>query len=283
VSWPRAGTIGAVDLRTLDTRELVIAVVVLAGLSRLLEPPLIWGVAALVLLTVAVAALQLLSDVDPAGEGGIPIEAILVPVVAAVATVGAIRLVPVGVWLVPALVLGGLLLDRTLATEGRILTSLRGPDDDARTQVMGGILVVAFLGFLGVAATVPGGLPDPAGGLLSGAAIRLRDLAVLAGADALIAGLLGYRAAALRGSNLREVAWSAVTCAAVVAIAAAGLRALAIPRLLGPALLLIVFYLWDAIHGAVRSERRDARRIWEALLLALAAVVVVAWSLNTPG
>ena len=110
--------------------------------------------------------------------------------------------------------------------------------------------------------------------------IRLRNLFVLAGSDALVAGLLGYRAAALRGTNLREVLWSAVTCAVVVAIAAAGLRAMAIPRLLGPALLVIVFYLWDTIHGAVRADQRDVRRIWEAILLGVAAVVVVIWSLN---
>jgi hypothetical protein len=271
------------DLRTLDTRELIVSTVLLVGLSRLVEPPLLWAVVVLVLLTTAVATLQLLAGVDPAGESaGIPIESLLVPAVVSVAAIGAIRLVPVGLWLVPWLAVAGLLLDRTVSTEAGILASAQGAGESTRTQVMGGILLVAFIGFLGVAATVPGGLPDPTGGLFARSGIRLRDLALLAGADAAIAGLLGYRAAALRGTNLREVVWSALTCAAVVAIAAAGLRAMAIPRLLGPALLLIVFYLWDSVHGAVRADQRDVRRIWESLLLGVAAVVIIVWSLNVP-
>jgi len=277
-------TIAKMDVRTLDSRELIISTVLLVGLSRLVEPPLLWGVAILVLLTTAVTTLQLLASVDPAGESaGIPIESLLVPAVASTAVIGAIRLVPVGLWLLPWLAVAGLLLERTLKTEAAILASAQGPGEGTRTQVMGGILFVAFVGFLGVAAIVPGGLPDPTGGLFARSGIQLRNLVLLAGADALIAGLLGYRAAALRGAKLREVLWSAITCAAVVAIAAAGLRAMAIPRLLGPALLLIVFYLWDTVHGAVRADKRDLRRIWEALLLAVAAVVVIVWSLGVPG
>jgi hypothetical protein len=130
-----------------------------------------------------------------------------------------------------------------------------------------------------VAAAVPGGLPDP-GAPLSPSALSLEGLAVLATADGLLAAMLGYRAAALRGTNLREVLWAAITCGVAVAIGAAALRAMALPRLLGPALLVIVFYLWDATHAAVRSDRRDARRVWEAILLALAAIVAIVWSLN---
>ncbi len=283
VAAARSRTIPAMDQRTFDTRELLITTVLLVGLSRLVEPPLIWLVAVLVLVVVAVAALQLLALVDPAGEtAGVPIESLLVPAAAAVAVAGAIRLIPVGLWLLPALAAGGLLLGRTLRTEAEILGSPTGDASWARRSVMGGILVVAFVGFLGVAATVPGGLPDPTGALFASSGIRLRNLALLAGADGVIAALLAYRAAALRGTNLREVAWSALTAGVAVAIAAAGLRAMALPRLLGPALLVIVFYLWDSIHATVRSDQRDVRRIWEAILLSVAALVVIAWSFNAP-
>jgi hypothetical protein len=95
-----------------------------------------------------------------------------------------------------------------------------------------------------------------------------------------IAFLLGYRAAALRTSNLREVAWFALTSAIVVAIAAIALRSMEIPRLLGPALLVLVFFLWDAIHGSSPSRRRDRRRLWETVLLAILGLLVVAWSLR---
>ena len=103
------------------------------------------------------------------------------------------------------------------------------------------VLLVAFLAFTGVAAMVPGGL----------AAVRAerwrRAISlVLAAGDALVAGLLGYRAASLRVNDVRDALWSALTYAAAIAIAAAALRAMEIPRLLGPALLTLAFYLWDA-------------------------------------
>jgi hypothetical protein len=267
--------------RTHDARGLVISISLLIGLSRLVEPPALWLVAAMLLVTTAVGALQLLARVDPAGQtSGVPIESLLVPAAAAVAAAGALRLVPVGMWLIPWLAVAGFLLDRTLATEAGLLAGSRGPGPEARMSVMGGALVVAFVGFLGTAAAVPGGLPEPGTPIGAPSSLSLEGLAVLATADGLLAALLGYRAAALRGTNLRDVLWAAVTCGIVVAIGAAALRAMALPRLLGPALLVVVFYLWDATHAAVRADRRDARRIWEALLLAVAAVVAIAWSLN---
>jgi hypothetical protein len=193
------------------------------------------------------------------------------------------QLVPLGIWLVPALAGAGLLIGRTLRTEAAVLAGTLPAGPESRQAVMGGILLVAFVAFVGAAASVPGGLPDVPGGLLPSEGIRLRNLVILVGSDGLVAGLLAYRAAAIRGNVLRAVFWSAVSCAAAVAIAALGLRAMAIPRLLGPALLVIVFYLWDSIHGAVRADERDARRIWEGLLLAVAAVVVITWSQNAAG
>lgn len=277
-------TIPAMNARDLDTRELLLTTALLVGASRLAEPPLLWPLAVLVLIATGIVTLQVLAPVDPAAEtAGVPVESLILPATVAVAAVGAVRLVPVGLLLLPALGAMAWLLDRTLRTEAAILASPRLEEATVSRSVMGWLLVVAFLGFLGAAATVPGGLPDPTGALFAPTGIRLRNLAVLAGADALVAALLGYRAAALRGTRLREVAWSAVTCGLAVAIAAAALRAMALPRFLGPALLVIVFYLWDAIHAAVRTDRRDVRRTWEAILLAITAVVVIVWSFNVQG
>ena len=80
---------------------------------------------------------------------------------AAVACVGAIRLVPFGLGLAPALLVTGLIVDRCLALEARILASPSGLDAEERTAVLVTTLIVAFLGFVGVAATVPGGLAQP--------------------------------------------------------------------------------------------------------------------------
>ena len=46
-----------------------------------------------------------------------PIESLILPAVAAVACLGAIRLVPFGLWLVPALAITWFIVDRTLALE----------------------------------------------------------------------------------------------------------------------------------------------------------------------
>jgi hypothetical protein len=134
-----------------------------------------------------------------------------------------------------------------------------------------------------VATLVPGGLPQPGE---VGGAVDPAPLAWVAqaGGDALIAFLLAYRAAALRSSSFRDVLWFAITGAAVVAIAAIALRSISIPRILGPALLVLVFFLWDAIHSGGRvRRRRDPRRIWETALLAALAIVVIGWTLGQRG
>ena len=147
------------------------------------------------------------------------------------------------------------------------------------TAVLLMTLVVAFLAFTGVAATVPGGLVQPGSNGAAGAPLPEGDLLVLAAADALIAFLLGYRAAALRVTVAREALLSAATYAAAIAIGAAAVRAMEIPRLLGPALLTLAFYLWDAFQGASPARRREARWVWQMALLLGLAVVVVAWNL----
>ena len=102
---------------------------------------------------------------------------------------------------------------------------------------------------------------------------------LLAVADGLLAGLVGYRLAALRAPDVRAAVLAALSYAVVVAIAAAGIRAMAIPRLLGPALLTLVLYLWSAYRGGPRTGRADARWVWELLLLLGLGVVVIAWNL----
>jgi small neutral amino acid transporter SnatA (MarC family) len=77
---------------------------------------------------------------------------------------------------------------------------------------------------------------------------------------------------------------AALTYTAVIAIAAAALRALALPLLLGPALLTLVFYLWSAYRGVpAGAASRDARWIWEVALLAVLGLVVIAWNVLAPG
>jgi hypothetical protein len=278
-------TIAAMEDRT-GRRDLALLAVTVVGLSRLTEPPTVWVIAILLLGAMLFGTLQVLADEDaPAGvSAGVPIEALILPSVAAVGCLGAIRLVPFGLWLVPAMVLTGLLVARSLAIEARIqATSDEGLSVADRTSLLVTMLVVAFIGFTGVAAMVPGGLvqPNADGGVTP--PLSETYLVVLAGGDAIIAFLLGYRAAALRVVSLRDALWSAVTYGAAIAIAAAALRAIAIPRLMGPALLTLTFYLWDAFHGASPARRRDANWVWQTLLLAALGIAVVAWNLLLRG
>jgi hypothetical protein len=242
-------------------------------------------VAVLLLAATLLGSLQVLGAVEaPAGDGGVPIESLILPAVAAIGCLGAIGLIPVGVWLVPALAATALLVDRALVLEERILVAEHGLSAEDRSSVLVATILIAFISFVGVATLVPGGLAGAVGALggPSGTAsgpLAGSDLLLLAIADALIAGLLGYRAAALRVASLRDALWSAATYAIAIAIGAAALRAMAIPRLIGPALLTLAFYLWDAFHGAPPSRRRDPAWIWQTILLLVVGVLVVGWNL----
>ena len=274
-------TMPAMDDRR-GRRDLALAAVTIVGLSRLIEPPGVWFVAIFLLGAMLLGTLQVLGDETARGDRiglGIPVESLILPAVAAIACVGAIRLVPFGLWLVPALALTGLVVSRTLALEARILAAHDDLGTEGRTAVLVTTLAVAFLAFTGVAATVHGGLVQPGASGAAGGPLSETGLLALAAGDAVIAFLLGYRAAALRVTTLRDALWSAVTYAIAIAIGAAAVRAMEIPRLLGPALLTLAFYLWDAFHGASPSRRRDARWIWQLLLLAGLGLVVIAWNL----
>jgi hypothetical protein len=259
-------------------RDLALVAVTIVGLSRLVEPPLVWLVAVLLLGAVILGALQVLSDeLGPTEAGaGVAIEALILPAVAAVACLGAIRLVPFGLWLVPGLGVTWLLVRRTLAMEARIHRASSGLSADDRTAVLVTILLVGFIGFTGVAAMVPGGLVERTGGP---GPLPETNLLILAIGDGIIAGLLGYRAVTLRISNLIDALWSAGAYAAAIAIGAAALRAMEIPRLMGPALLTLAVYLWDALTGTAPARRRERRWIWQTGLLAALGVVVTAWNL----
>jgi hypothetical protein len=263
----------------LARRDLTLAAVIIVGLSRLIEPPGVWFTAIFLLGAMLVGSLQVLGDErDEAGGGAtVPVESLILPAVAAVAAIGDIQLVPFGLWLAPALLLTGLVVSRCIALEARILAVGDPADADIRTTVLVTTLIVAFLAFVGVAATVPGGL---ATGVGSDAQLAEPDLVLLAVGDAVIAFLLGYRVAALRVTTARDAALSALTYAAAIAIGAAALRAMAIPQLVGPALLTLAFYLWDAFHSTAPRRRRDTGWLGQFALLAVLGAVVLAWNLQ---
>ena len=174
-----ARTIGAMDDRS-ARRDLTMVAVTVVGLSRLVDPPLIWLVAAALLGAMLLGTLQVLHDeATPVTVWfGVPIESVILPSVAAVGCLGAIRLVPFGLWLLPALAVTWLIVGRALALEDRINRKQTGLSAEDRTAVLVTILLVAFLGFTGVAAMVPGRLgPADPGVLPIGRVHRPRALA----------------------------------------------------------------------------------------------------------
>ena len=266
------------DHRRAHRRELVILAIAVVGLSRLLDGPLLWLTAGLLAAAVAVGAAAFIAEGRALDA---PIEGVILPALAAASSLGAIRVVPLGILLLPALAAAWILVDRTLAFEGRMAGRDTDASPDDRTTALGYSIVIAFLAFVGIATFIQGGLVEPAPGPGAPAPAPLdeQSLLLLALADALVAGLLGFRVSVLRERSLRDALWSAATYAAVVAIAAAAVRAVALPRLLAPALLALVFFVWDGVHGAPPTQRRDPRWIWQIGLLVVLGGAVVAWNL----
>ena len=255
-------------------RELVVVAVTLVVLARLVPRSDAAVVAALVFLAVLIAGAMALRT-----GGRVPFESLLVPALLAGGTGAAIQLVPAGLGLVPALALFAFGIDRILALEIRLLHQATGSTEADRARILAAAVLTAFIAFTGVAALVPGGIPEPGSG---GPATGLTEgsILVLAVGDAIVALLLGYRVAVARYGARRDAVRSAVTYAIVIAVAAGALRALDVPRLVGPAALTLVFYLWDALHATAPDRRREPRFLWETVLLGALAVVVVAWNLR---
>jgi hypothetical protein len=273
------------DDRSTARHELVLAGALLVGVARLVDPPGGWLVAGLALAAMLLAGIAVMGD----EAHGVPVESLLIPSVLTAGACGAIGLVPPGLGIVPAILVFALVLDRILRLELRLIHQPAGVSAGDRSRVLLAVVAVAFVAFTGVAALVPGGLAEPVirgtiGGVDAGGGGPPEGwLLGLAAADGLVALLLGYRASAFRYGTVRRAAWSALTYAVVVAIAAGAARAIDLPRLVGPSALALVFYLWDAVHGTAPARRREARFVWELVLLVVLAVVVVAWNLQLRG
>jgi len=264
-------------------RELVVGAGVLLVLSRFTDGAAPWLIAALLFGAMLLGALEVFGDADLTTRvRGIPIESLLDPAVLAFGAVGVLHLVPIGLLEVPAVAALVWLLFRALALEARLARASTPPSTADRTAVLGMTMVAGLAAFAGAAALVPGALPDP-GAVTGGGPVAAATPSLilgLAALDGLIAFLLAYRVAALRSTSIRDVGWAASAAALVVAIAAAALRTLEIPGLLGPALLVLVLFLWEAMHGGAPALRRDPRRIWETVLLLALGVVVVVWAVG---
>ena len=160
---------------------------------------------ALVVAAILPAVMLLAGTTALRGEGRRPVTSLLVPAVLTGGAAAALQLVPGGLALVPAIVLFAIGIDRVLALEIRLLGERTSTTESDRARVLAAAVVTAFVAFTGVAALVPGGLPEP-GATGPGTSLTEGSLLLLALGDALVALALGYRVAAARYGTVRSAA-----------------------------------------------------------------------------
>jgi hypothetical protein len=56
-----------------------------------------------------------------------------------------------------------------------------------------------------------------------------------------------------------------------------------LPGVVGPAILALVLFLWDGLRGTASGGVRDARSIWQIVLLAILGLLVVALNVRQIG
>jgi hypothetical protein len=283
----------AVADRTAADRQLVVGAITVIFLARIVDGPLAWAVATFLGLGVLVgtgwsrATAPSLADAGgplPAFRarwesvvgGAAGIESGIVPAVLSVSLALAMRLVPFDWRLIAALIVAYVLLEQTIRLERSLAISVSHEAD--RWKAVLASLAAAFIGFAGVASMVSGGMAG-----IGAPTLTESDLLTLAAGDSVVAALLGFRLARLGPAARREAVVSGLGFGAVVAIGAGLFRAMAIPQLLGPALLTLLFYLWDALNATTPSIRRDPRWRWQVGLLLALSAVVIGWNLRLRG
>ena len=266
---------GSDQTRRQQLVNLVVLAVLVAALGMFLEGAGFWVGAALLSIVTAYGALRVLSDISPRRLAP---ETVAMPAAAGFATIGlAHGLGPT--WPVAlALAAGGASLAVAVELEARLLGPVDAADPHRRQQVVLLAVLLAFLCFSAVVAIVYGTALAGVGAEASVGA-QEANLIVIVIADAALAFVLGFRLTALRALAVRDAAREAGTFAFVVGVAAALIRAIALPPLLAPALLAAVFYLWSGYRSASRAERRSNAWLWEYLALAGAAALAVVWNL----
>jgi hypothetical protein len=261
--------------------ELVLVATLLVALSAVIDPGNAFVAGGVLALVVLAAGLAVLGGRDAPERA---YASLLLPATLTGGAAAAAHLVSADVWLLAGLAGYAIVLDRVLLVEMGILAQPSGVSDGDRARVVTAAVLTAFVTFTGVAALVPGGMPEPAGSSVAGASAMTEGwMVVLAVADAVAAIFIGWRISALRFGQPLEIARSALTYALVTAIAAGLIRAIDLPRLVGPAVLTLVFYLWDAQHGSAPARRQERRFLWEVTLLAILAIVVIAWNTRVAG
>jgi hypothetical protein len=154
-----------------------------------------------------------------------------------------------------------------------------GPEAPAHSRpvaIRSAALGLSFAAFTAVGGLVPGGLADGSG------APGTAALALTVGLEILIAGLLGYRMAAItRTSRFDRIVriLGFIQYALPVGLAGLVLREVGLPRLFGPALLTLVVYVITVMRDSADPVLENRRLLQELAVLGTVGGVAVVWGL----
>ena len=254
-------------------RELGLIVATLAAVGRFVTDEPLWVATALTVIVAAAGTASLLGELRPWRW---PLDRVSLPAMAAFASVGVAHLIDPVPWLAGvfavswAVTAWAVSIETASATPGGRAASVTRDGTHARsTAARLGAFGLAFLGFAAIGGIVPGGIAGD-GQPLSVAAF----LATIV-LDVAIGGLAGYRIAAVRPHSRGHAAVAVYQYSMIVAPGGVLVRVLALPRLFGPAVLVLAVYILTSLRESDEPVRFNARLLEETGVLILAGVAVV--------
>jgi hypothetical protein len=244
--------------------ELGLAVASLAAMCRFVEGPYLPAATALIVLLAVFGSARLQGQGGP--DGTRP-ERLIMPGLAAFAGVGIARLAGPVPWLAGVFAVTWLAVTWAVSVEAEPV--LADGSHARPVSVRLGSFSLAFGAFAAVGGLVPGSIPG--GGHQPDAPTSLAALTLLIATGS----LAGCRVATVRPHTGRRVATAFIQYALVLVPAGAVVWVLGLPRLFGPALLLVAIYLATSLRESDDPVRSNIRLVEESVALVLAGLAVV--------
>ena len=164
-----------------------------------------------------------------------------------------------------------------IVTDPVVVATPELPPHPRPLAVHAAALGLAFLAYVAAGGLVPGGLA------LDREPLSVTHLAEFVFLCAGIAGVVGYRLASLttphRFDRIVRV-WAIGQYALPIAVAAAFLRWMALPRLFIPALLALATYVITLVRESPEPVQENRRLLQELGLMGIAALAVIVWGLE---
>jgi hypothetical protein len=254
-------------------RELGLIVATLAVLGRFADDVPLWVATLLAVVAAVAGTASLLGELRPWRW---PLDRVVLPGIAAFVSMGVARLIDPVPWLAVAFAGSWAVTAWVVSIEiagapggGRPGSALSDGSHARPTAARLGAFGLAFLGFAGIGGIVPGGVAGDGQPLTVAAFLATIVL------DVAIGGLAGYRIAAVRPHTPGEAVVAFYQYSMIVAPIGVLVRVLALPRLFGPAVLVLATYLVTSLRESDEPVRFNARLLEETMVLALAGAAVV--------